>query len=331
MASRTAHTFAHSVIALVLTAGFLSEVRAEVPEPAKTAFAAGDYSKAIEILNRAAAASPDDPAVHHLLARSYFESEQFDRAISAAEKSVALEAKNSAYHELLGRAYGEKADRSGWFSALSLAKKARKEFDLAVRLDEHNFSAMQAMIEFDCTAPGMAGGGEDKARPEIEKLSSLDPAEGRYAAGNCRRQKKDYDAADAAFQQALALHPRSADLLFDIGDYYAKRSQADRLSMLLKDVERVAPQDPRADFYRAVAFTLRKEKPADSAKILRAYIANAPKRNNYPSKAMAHYWLGRIQENQDDASAAKREYREALNLEPKNRLANEALKRLQRD
>jgi TolA-binding protein len=46
---------------------------------------------------------------------------------------------------------------------------------------------------------------------------------------------------------------------------------------------------------------------------------------------MAHYWLGRIQENQNDAVSAKREYKEALNLEPKNRFANEALKRLQRN
>ena len=46
---------------------------------------------------------------------------------------------------------------------------------------------------------------------------------------------------------------------------------------------------------------------------------------------MAHYWLGRIEENQDKTASAKREYQEALNLEPKNRFANEALKRLRRD
>src|SRR5215467_10518530 len=126
---------------------------ADVPEEAKSSFALGEYPKAIEILNRAAATFPDDAAVQHLLARSYFENEQFDRAVSAAEKSVALQPKNSIYHEWLGHAYGEKADRSGWFSALSLAKKARKEFETAVRLDSRNFSAMQALIEFDCSAP----------------------------------------------------------------------------------------------------------------------------------------------------------------------------------
>lgn len=319
--------FVSCVVFLYGSASFASDV----PEEARTSFKSGDYSRAIEVLNRAAAGAPNDAAVQHLLARSYFESEQFDRAIPAAEKSIALEPKTSAYHELLGRSYGEKADRSGWFSALSLAKKARKEFETAVQLDEHNFSAMQALIEFDCSAPGIAGGGEDKAKPEIAELAGLDAAEGHYAAGNCRRQKKDYEAADAEFQKALALHPKSVDLIYDIGDHYMKRNQADRLVVVVKEGERADAADPRGDFYRAVASTLRKERPTESTKLFREYIARAPKRNNYPSKAMAHYWIGRLQEGQNDAVSAKKEYQEAINLEPKNRFAKEALKRLQRD
>ncbi len=302
-------------VGLLLCAAFFSvqQARAEskVPAEAKSAFAAGDYHKAIEILNREAAVSPRDAAVQYLLARCYFESEEFDRGIAPAEAAVSLEPKNSPYHELLGRVYGEKADRSGWLSALSLAKKARKEFEIAVRLDEHNFSAMQALIEFDCSAPSIASGGEDKARPEIEKLTTLDAAEGRYAAGNCRRQKKDFAAADSEFRKSLALHPRSADLIYDIGDFYTKRGQPDGLRIALAEGERVAP--------------------AGATKMLREFLANVPKRNEYPSKAMAHYWLGRIQQNQNDEASAKREYQEALNLEPKNRLANEALKHLQHD
>jgi tetratricopeptide (TPR) repeat protein len=326
MASKSAGVFCAALLALCACPS-----HADAPEEARALFASGDYSAAIAVLNHAAAAAPNDAAVQHLLARSYFESEQFDRAIAAGEKSVRLEPQNSQYHELLGRAYGEKADRSGWFSALALAKKARREFDAAVQIDERNFSAMQAMIEFDCSAPGIAGGGEDKARPEIQKLATMDAAEGRYAAGNCRRQKKDFAAADAEFQKALELHPKSPDLVYDIGDYYMKRDQADGLAAAIKEGERADAADPRGEFFRAVILVLQKQKPAESAKLLRDYIAHAPKRNNYPSKAMAHYWLGRMQENQGDAAAAKREYQEALNLEPKNRFANEALKRLRRD
>jgi tetratricopeptide (TPR) repeat protein len=302
-----------------------------VPEAAKTAFAEGDYPKAIEILNREAALSPRDAAVQYLLARCYFESEQYDRAIPAAEAAVSLDGKNSGYHELLGRAYGEKADRSGWLGALSLAKKARKEFETAVQLDERNFSATQALIEFDCSAPSLAGGGEDKARPEIEKLSALDSTEGRYAAVNCLRQKKDYEAADAEFRKVLALHPKSADLIYDVGDHYMKHSQADRLELVIAEGERVAPTDPRGNFFRAVALTLEKKNPGEAEKLFADYLKHAPKRNNYPSKAIAHYWLGRIQENKNDTASARAEYREALNLEPKNRFAKEAMSRLQHD
>ncbi len=312
----------------IQTARAESKVLAE----AKSAFATGDYPKAIEILNREAAVSPRDAAVQYLLARCYFESEEFDGAIAPAEAAVSLEPKNSLYHELLGRVYGEKADRSGWLRALSLAKKARKEFEIAVRLDEHNFSAMQALIEFDCSAPSIASGGEGKARPEIEKLSALDAAEGRYAAGNCRRQKKDFAAADSEFRKSLAMHPKSPDLIYDIGDFYMKRGQPDGLRIALVEGERAAPPaDPRANFYRAVIYTLEKKDPAGATKMLREFLANVPKRNEYPSKAMAHYWLGRIQQNQNDETSAKKEYQEALNLEPKNRLANEALKHLQHD
>src|ERR1700751_2043758 len=265
----------------------VSVVQAEsrVPPAAKRSFAAGNYSKAIEILNREAAASPHDAEVQHFLARCYFENEEFDHGIAPAEAAVSLEPKNSGYHELLGRIYGEKADRSGWLSALSLAKKARKEFETAVHLDEHNFSAMQALVEFDCSAPGIAGGGEDKAKPEIAKLSALDAAEGRYAAGNCRRQKKDFSAADIEFRKSLALHPHSPDLIYDIADHYMKRGQPDAMRIALVEGERVAPAgDPRGDFYRAVIHTLEKKDPAGSTKLLREYLANVPKRTEYPSK-----------------------------------------------
>jgi tetratricopeptide (TPR) repeat protein len=315
----------------LLLSGISSRALAQVPEEAKSFFAAGEYSKAIELLNRAAASAPNDAAVNALLARCYFESEQFDRAIAAGEKSVNLDPKNSAYHEALGHSYGEKASRSGWFSGLSLAKKARGEFATAVELDERNFSAMQALVEFDCSAPAVAGGGEDKASREIAKLARLDAAEGLYAEANCRRQKKDYPAADAGFERSLEQHPASADLIYDIGDYYMKRGQADPLRLVVAEGERADPLDPRGPFYRAVAYAIQKEKSAEAAKLLREYAAHAAKRDNYPSRAMAHYWLGRIEENQNDAASAKREYREAVNLEPKNRYASEALKRLQRD
>src|SRR5258707_11144910 len=128
--------------------------RAEVDDPpgdaslkaAHEAYDASDYSKAAQLLKRAAERHPRDAEIDLLLAKTYYESQQRDAAIASAEKAVALDPQNSVYHEWLGRVYGEKADHAGMFSALSLAKKARREFEKAVELAPKNFSAQQALI-----------------------------------------------------------------------------------------------------------------------------------------------------------------------------------------
>lgn len=300
-------------------------------EEARRSFETSDYTKAIQVLQEAAAKEPTNGDIQLLLAKSYLELQEHDAAIRSAEKAVALDPQSSLYHEWLGRAYGEKADRAGWFSAISLAKKTHKEFEIAVDLDAKNFSARQALIEFDCSAPGMVGGGEDKAQPHIKELMELDAAEGHYAAGNCRRQKKDFAVADEEFTKALESRPRSAELIYDIGDYAAKRGQADRLLAVAETGERAAPNDPRATFYRAVSLILQAEKPEEAEKLLREYAKRAPKRSGFPSPAAAHAWLGRLYESKNDVASAKEEFENALRLDPRNKLAQEELKKLKKN
>lgn len=297
---------------------------------AQRAYDCSDYNKAVQILTDSNSRGAADGASLLLLAKSYIELGQHDRAINAAERAVSLDPGNSVYHEWLGRAYGEKADRASWFSGLSLAKKTRRELAAAVRLDERNFSAMQALIEFDCSAPGIAGGGEDKALPEIRRIAAMDAAEGHYAAGNCRRQKKDFAAADVEFDRSLASDPKSPDLIYDIGDYAMKRSQTERLLNVADTGERVAPSDPRGKFYRAVALILTGEQPAEAENLLREYFSVAPLRTAYPTPAAVHVWLGRLAESRGQTAAAVAEYQAALKFDPRDKFAREALNRLKK-
>lgn len=296
----------------------------------RRAYESCDYVRAIEALQAAAAKDQQNGDVQLLLAKSYLELQEHDPAIKSAERAVAIDAQNSVYHEWLGRAYGEKADHASWFSAISLAKKTRKEFETAVQLDGKNFSARQALIEFDCSAPGLVGGGEDKAIPQIRQLAELDAAEGYYAAGNCRRQKKDFAAADAEFTKALESSPKSAELIYDIGDYALKHSQPERLLAVADTGERAAPGDPRGKFYRGVALGLKKENPEEAERLLEEYAKNAPMRSGYPRPAAAHMWLGRLFEDQNKMEDAAKEFEKALKLDPKNKTAQEALKRLKK-
>jgi tetratricopeptide (TPR) repeat protein len=297
-------------------------------EAGRQAYEASDYTKAAQLLQEAATKAPQNGEIQLLLAKTYYETQQHDAAIASAEKAVALEPQNSVYHEWLGKTYGEKAEHAGMFSGMSLAKKTHKEFEKAVELDERNFSARQALIEFDCSAPGIVGGGEDKALPQIEKLAALDVAEGHYAAGNCRRQKKDFTAADAEFTKAIESHPKSINLIYDMGDYAMKRSQPERLTRVAEEGEKLAPSDPRGKFYRALALVLANDRSAEAERLLRDYLKRAPLRNDFPRPWVAHEWLGRLYEGQGKTQAAIDEYEAALRLDPKSKNAREALKKL---
>jgi tetratricopeptide (TPR) repeat protein len=297
-------------------------------DTARQAFEKGDYAKAIELLKAAESKDPQNGDVQLLLTKSYLELDQYDAAVSSGEKAVAINPKNSEYHQWLGEAYGAKADHASMFSAYPLARKTQKEFDTAMQLDEKNFDAAQDLVEYDCTAPGVVGGGEDKAQPIIQKLMTLDPAQGHYAAGNCKAAKKDYATADAEFTKALESRPKSAGLIYNVGDYFSQRRQADKLITVADLGEAAAPADPRGKFYRAQAFILKGENLPDAEKLLREYLGVAPVRSNYPKPWQAHYWLGQLFEKQKNVAAARSEYEAALKLNAKYKAAQEALKKL---
>ncbi|HEX9345128.1 MAG TPA: tetratricopeptide repeat protein [Candidatus Acidoferrum sp.] len=317
------------LVCLTLAAAARAE---ETPlEKAKGAFEKGEYTQAIEILKSAAGSEPNNGDIFVLLARSYLELNQYDAAVNSAEKAVAINPKDSNYHRWLGEAYGAKADHASMLSAYSLARKTQKEFDAAVQLDARNFDAQQDLIQYDCTAPGMVGGGEEKAQPLIEKLMKMDAAEGHYATGICRAQKKDYAAADAEFAKALDGKPKTANRIYDIGDYFVQRKNAEKLLAVAAAGEDLAPHDPRGKFYRGVALILQGEKPAEAEKLLKDYLQLAPMNSDYPRPWVAHYWLGRLQESQKNPGGARSEYQAALKLNGKYKLAQEALKQLGKD
>jgi TolA-binding protein len=228
----------------------------------------------------------------------------------------------------LGEAYGAKADHASMLSAYPLARKTQKEFEIAVELDDKNFDAAQDLVEYDCSAPGMVGGGEDKAQPIIQKLMTLDAAQGHYAAGNCKAAKKDYAAADAEFTKVLESKPKSVDLIYNIGDYYRQRGQADKLALVAELGEAAEPGDPRGKYNRAVSLVLQGENLPEAEKLLRDYLRAAPGGPGIPQPWKAHYWLGQLFEKQKNVVAARSEYQAAVKLNAKYKQAQDALKKL---
>jgi tetratricopeptide (TPR) repeat protein len=326
-AVRACNSIAYALLSLALLPGPLQADQMPI-DSAKQAYAKGDYNKAIEILKNAAGGDPNNGALYEWLSRSYLQLDQYDAAVSAGEKAVALSPNNSETHRVLGEAYGAKADHASMMSAYSFARKTQKEFEAATQLDPHNFEAMQNLIEYDCAAPGMVGGGEDKAQPLIQKLMSQDAAEGHYATGNCRAQKKDYATTDAEFGKALESKPKNPERIYDIGDYFLQRKNTAQLLAVADAGEKLAPEDPRSKFYRATAFILQGQKLPEAQQLLHEYLQTAPMNSNYPRPWAAHYWLGQLEERRNNPSGARTEYEAALKLNGKYKPAQEALKQL---
>jgi tetratricopeptide (TPR) repeat protein len=316
------------LLSCLLTACASGAAQESPLQQAGRAYDKGDYNGAIATLKDAAGKDPSNGEIQLLLIKCYLEIKQYDNAVNSGEKAVAIDPKSSVYHQWLGEAYGEKADHSSMLSAYSLARKTHKEFETAVELDSKNFDAAQDLIEFDCTAPGMVGGGEDKAQPLIQKLMGLDEAEGHFATGVCRAIKKDLPAADAEYTKSLQLKPKTADRLFDIGDYFIQRGNGEMLLKVASAGEALAPQDPRGKFYRAAGWILKGEKYPEAEELLHEYLQTAPLRSSNPTPWDTHYWLGRARAAQKDEPGAKTEYQAALKLNPKYKKAQEALKQL---
>ncbi len=295
---------------------------------ARQAFEKGEYSRVVSILEPAAAKDPDNGDIQLLLTKSYLETNQTDAAVKSAEKAVAINPNTSEYHDWLGQAYGEKASHASMFSAYPLARKTQKEFETAVKLDERNFDATQHLIDYDCSAPSIVGGGDDKAQPLIQKLMSMDAAQGHYAQGNCRIQKKDFDGVDAEFTKALESKPKSMEQIREMVSYFAGRGQGDKVLLAASAAAAIAPSDPRTAFFYAVGWTLKGQTLSEAEKNLGEYLRISSPRSDYPSPSTAHYWMGRLFEAQKNPSAARTEYETALKLDAKNKKAQDALKKL---
>ena len=323
----------------VLSAGSLITVspypRATVPElPAEVAplYNGGLYRQAVEALNSAIEREPHESSLHFWLGRCFFELRDYSRAISSLEHAIALEPDRSDYHYWLGKSYGRKAEetnRFSAFSAFSLAHKTRREFEIAVRLDENDLEAQRDLIRYLSTAPGIVGGSEEAAEQRIQALAAVDPTEAALAQADLFASRKKFDEADQEYRKILDTKPDRITVYFEIAEYYRDRGDAARMSEATEAAAPLAPSDRRLDYYRGIVLVLAKEAPLEAEKDLTQYLDAVPDNDNVPSHSTAHEWLGKLYEEEGRLDQSAQEYRTALTLDPHNKEVREALKTLQ--
>jgi tetratricopeptide (TPR) repeat protein len=290
-------------------------------------FVAGDYGDAINTLRAIVSQNPNDAPAHYWLGRCYYEERDYNNAVTQLQQATSLDGKSSAYHQWLGRAYGEKADLEHSFL---LARQVKKEFVAAVQADPSNIQARRDLEDYLLEAPWIVGGSKDDALAQVNEIANLDPVQGHLARADYDAHLGKDDDASAEYNQALAMKPQTVDPYFEVADYYAKKRSVTALQQVVAQAEAADPKDPRLTFYRGESRVISGTDLTLAEEELKSYIARSPQRSDWPSHSRARYWLGALYEQQGNKVAASEQYRAALQLDPGNKAAHQALDNLEK-
>jgi tetratricopeptide (TPR) repeat protein len=297
-------------------------------DSAQQLLASGRVDDAIAMLTAKTKANPSDAESYNLLCRSYLLLGNWDPGISACEKAVSLQPYNSGYHLWLGRIYGEKADKSNFLVASGLAGKVRTEFEKAVQLQPDNVAARSDLAEFYLEAPGIVGGGRDKAEAQASTMAALDPAKAHWVLG--RIAEKNHNPAEAEKQYRAAVDGSYGSALawLNLAFFFRRAQRFDQMEDAINHAASVQSNQPEVLMEGAATLILTGRDFPAAVQLLHRYL-NGSMVEEAPA-FQAHYLLGTVLEKQGETQAAAQEYRAALAMARSFSRAQEALDRLNR-
>jgi tetratricopeptide (TPR) repeat protein len=271
---------------------------------------AGEADKAIALLSSLPTSGPGADQAQNLLCRVRLTLQQWDAAVRACENAVRLNPQNSNNHLWLGRALGQKAGLASFLTAYSLGKRVRAEFEEAVRLDPRNAEALSDLGDFYKEAPGIVGGGMDKAESIARRLDSLDPPRAAHLRAKMAEARKDYGTAEREFKQAIAVSSRPASAWTNLGIFYRHRERWTDMETAIHNCFNSAVRDkaPGVALYDSAGVLVETDRdPGFAAKMLETYLAGASKTEEGPA-FIAHIRLAHLRQQFGDAAGADREF-----------------------
>ena len=251
-----------------------------------------------------------------------------DEAVSAFERAVALDPTSSLYHLWLGHAYTRQLRTAGFLRKPFIGRRSGEAYNMAVTLDPKSVDAADARLDFFLGAPGIVGGGIDKARAEAARITTLDAYRGAMAGARIAEHEKKWPEAERVYRSLMAEYPdrtAAVDALVTILQNSQRYDEAfktvdDRLARL--------PDESSSLYNLGRLSAVSGQHLARGEAALRRFLTLST--GDPARQSNGHYRLGMIKEKMGDVAAATAEYRAALDLYPRHEPAAAALKRIQR-
>jgi tetratricopeptide (TPR) repeat protein len=255
------------------------------------------------------------------------------------------------------------AQNAGPLKQLGLARRFHKEAEVAVALDPKRFDAQDALLMFFLKAPGVMGGGKDKAQAKVAEIAKLDPVKGAFAHARLALANHDSAAALADYRRAVALVPNDyepritlANALAARNDWVgaereateAKRLDSGRagsyalmamieahrggwsdLDAVLAESEKNVPGNLNP-YYQAARTLLADNRELPRAERYLRHYLSVPPEGGTPAWSAAHWRLGLVLEKQGRKPEAIAELEAAVRARPPYEPASKDLKRLKK-
>lgn len=155
--------------------------------------------------------------------RSHYQGGSYDAAIKEFRAAIKAFPNDSWAHLWLARALGRKVEKMNPVRAAFAVGDVRTEFERAVQLDPSNTEARSDLLDFYLEAPGLFGGGTDKARAQADAIFKLNTAEGHSAYARIAEKEKNYDVAEREYRAAIEANPNHAGYRRDLEMFWKRR------------------------------------------------------------------------------------------------------------
>jgi tetratricopeptide (TPR) repeat protein len=236
----------------------------------------GQYKRAVQLMQRAVALSPEAGSYYCNLAESLRMAGEIPAAVTAAEKAISLLPHNPDGHNHLGLALQMQARFVEAETAFREAISLRPDFALAhnnlggvLRELNKTDEALEAYKEAVRLSPNLPlalsnlgqslleKGDKDEAERLCKKAVELYPdfPEGLSNLGNALRAKDNMVEAKECYRKALQIRPNVAMVHGNLGQALQQEGNLDEAIACYKQAVALDPKSPRFESYLATALT----------------------------------------------------------------------------
>jgi tetratricopeptide (TPR) repeat protein len=208
-----------------------------------------------------------DAAVFEFIGRNYYMQGEYKKATEALEKAAAAAPENGEIALWVGRAFGRRAETSSPFTAPGHASRARQWFEKSVELNPKNLEALSDLFEYYLEAPGFLGGGLDKAQAIAAKIAAIDAAEGHWSQAKLAEKRKEFSSAEEQLRRAIDAAPQRVGRFIDLAKFLARQGRFQEADQSFERAEKVAPNSPKLVFAKADVY-IKTGRNVDLAKVL---------------------------------------------------------------